>query len=270
MEVGAITTDAAASLQTKCMLEMQLIEQQLVESYCKAMKLQELPVQNANRPERDWDKLFERLEERFLIVGNRMSSEIKCLCVCRLLRGVPLQVWHDLGAQLRSYEERRDAFMLHFFPVTQEYERLWRSLTSQGPSPTKEVVAATPSSPGTDTTASSIAPKTIFSGRLSLPAVRAQVGLQRSRIRRIVSRHPSLTVLPDSVYIQYAISLMKPSIAAIAAPISSENAALSLEEFLEKVASQVARTPALEKTGKQRTRRSRKPVKEANPQNSSD
>eukprot|EP01055_Gregarina_sp_Pseudo9_P005832 Gregarina_sp_Pseudo_9__5831@NODE_894_length_2082_cov_290_939794_g839_i0_p1_GENE_NODE_894_length_2082_cov_290_939794_g839_i0NODE_894_length_2082_cov_290_939794_g839_i0_p1_ORF_typecomplete_len271_score77_14_NODE_894_length_2082_cov_290_939794_g839_i04361248 len=252
-------------------VRLQLAEVQLVESYCKAMKLHELPVPNANRPERDWDKLFERLEERFLIVGDRLSCDQKCLCVCRVLRGVPLQVWHDLGSKTRSYEARRDAFMLVFFPVAQEFSRLCRLLSAASAGGSASSVPGggsgsldagvappvSPRSPETDTTAAT-AGKAVSGGRLSLPAVRAQVCLQRARLERIVSRHRTLCVPAEPVFIAYAVSLMKPALASLAADIPVEPA-LSLEAFLDLVAVQLAQTPAfLEKPPKQRMRRGRR------------
>eukprot|EP01057_Protomagalhaensia_wolfi_P000237 Protomagalhaensia_wolfi_Nauph_80__236@NODE_1131_length_1707_cov_414_842926_g863_i0_p1_GENE_NODE_1131_length_1707_cov_414_842926_g863_i0NODE_1131_length_1707_cov_414_842926_g863_i0_p1_ORF_typecomplete_len330_score64_99HABP4_PAIRBP1/PF04774_15/1_1e03HABP4_PAIRBP1/PF04774_15/1_7_NODE_1131_length_1707_cov_414_842926_g863_i02541243 len=275
-------------------LAEKLRELEFIELCFKAANLGELVVPNPGRSEREWDRLWERLEERFLSVGIEIPSRLKVACVCRLLRGVSLHLWHeaeqdaekkDTKKDCCEYVARRDAFMLKLFPVSQEYQRLCRPVQEAGSPPSSTTQATTggptepnnneqpagnnataagPESPLTDSTAATAKAPIQRAGRLSLPTVRAQVLLQKSRIQRLVSRHPELAMPSDAEFIKYANSLLRPGLindeqptsssasagagessgagaqAAVKEEISSNN---TLEEFLAALAAKAALQP---------------------------
>eukprot|EP01053_Blabericola_migrator_P004724 Blabericola_migrator_1__4723@NODE_2492_length_2686_cov_473_548683_g1562_i0_p2_GENE_NODE_2492_length_2686_cov_473_548683_g1562_i0NODE_2492_length_2686_cov_473_548683_g1562_i0_p2_ORF_typecomplete_len257_score49_66_NODE_2492_length_2686_cov_473_548683_g1562_i017182488 len=212
-------------------IQDQLAELQLVELCYKAAKLNELVVPKPGRSEREWDRLWERLEERFLTVGLDIPSRLKAVCVCRLLRGVSLHLWHEVKDV--TYEAQRDRFMLSLFPVSQEYTRLCRPIKEAGEEQPQ------PESPQTDSTAASKSSSSgSRPGRLSLPTVRAQVLLQKSRIQRLVDRHPNTLTMPtNEELIKYAQSLMRPNLVDLAAGLDGY---LSLEEYFDALALKLA------------------------------
>lgn len=166
-----------------------------------------IPLYNS-RPERDWDRFFERLEEKFICCCVPM--EYRERLARRMMRGTTLTTWVQFAQKKADcdYESVRDQTMLTYFPKPTEFQRLLRSMAPE-PNNTEPLE-------GVDKEEQlHFRPKRVG---MTIAQAKEHVTIHRIRLERVQKRHPSQQMPPESDFIQMALTLLRPATAELATP----------------------------------------------------